>query len=86
MTRRLALVLEYEGTAYAGFQWQPHDASIQGELEIATLNNRIETLRSQVDALKPSAFDPADILTKDDGRIRRAVPGTSVVSINLADD
>ena len=32
---KLALVLEYEGTQYAGFQLQPHQPTIQGELERA---------------------------------------------------
>ena len=38
MTRRVALVLEYEGTAFAGFQWQPNVRSVQGELEDAIAN------------------------------------------------
>lgn len=76
-----------EQTEQANQQIQEWKAQLkEGELEIATLNNRIETLRSQVDALKPSAFDPADILTKADGRIRRAIPGSSVVYINLGED
>ena len=33
--RRIALVLEYEGTRYAGFQLQPNVVSVQGALEIA---------------------------------------------------
>lgn len=39
MTRRIALVVEYEGTGYAGFQRQPRLPSIQEELE-----NAIESL------------------------------------------
>jgi len=35
MTRRIALVLEYEGTGYAGFQLQPVLPTIQGALEAA---------------------------------------------------
>ncbi|MEX2599130.1 MAG: tRNA pseudouridine(38-40) synthase TruA [Dehalococcoidia bacterium] len=35
MTRRIALVLEYEGTAYAGFQLQADAPTIQGEVELA---------------------------------------------------
>ena len=35
MARRIALVLEYEGTAYAGFQLQSDAPSIQGEVEHA---------------------------------------------------
>ena len=33
--RRLALVVEYEGTGYRGFQWQLNGPTIQGELESA---------------------------------------------------
>jgi len=33
--RRLALVLEYDGTRYHGIQWQSNASSIQGEVEAA---------------------------------------------------
>ena len=33
--RRLALILEYDGTRYKGFQWQSQAPSIQGEVEAA---------------------------------------------------
>ena len=32
---KIALVIEYEGTCYHGFQWQPDKPTIQGELERA---------------------------------------------------
>jgi tRNA pseudouridine38-40 synthase len=35
LTTRLALVLEYDGTNYSGFQWQANVTSIQGTLENA---------------------------------------------------
>ena len=35
LTTRLALVLEYDGTDYSGFQWQSNVPSIQGALESA---------------------------------------------------
>ena len=35
LTKRLALVLEYDGTDYCGFQWQANAPSIQGALETA---------------------------------------------------
>ncbi len=35
MARRIALVLEYDGTAYAGFQLQPDAPSVQAEVERA---------------------------------------------------
>ncbi len=34
-TRRLAMIVEYEGIAYAGFQLQANEPTIQGELERA---------------------------------------------------
>ena len=34
-TRRIALVIEYEGTAYAGSQYQKNGRTVQGELEEA---------------------------------------------------
>ena len=33
--RRIALTVAYEGTDYAGFQWQANAPTIQGELELA---------------------------------------------------
>ena len=35
LTTRMALVLEYDGTDYSGFQWQANVPSIQGALENA---------------------------------------------------
>ena len=43
LTTRLALVLEYDGTNYSGFQWQANVPSIQGTLE----NARGETDRRE---------------------------------------
>lgn len=34
-TRRIALTVAYDGTGYAGFQWQANAPTIQGELETA---------------------------------------------------
>ncbi len=46
MTRRIALVVEYEGTDYAGFQRQANAPSIQEELENAI--ESLTTVRSTV--------------------------------------
>lgn len=46
MTRRIALVVEYEGTGYAGFQRQPRQPSVQEELENAI--ESLTTIRSVV--------------------------------------
>ncbi len=35
--RRIALLLEYDGVAFAGSQWQPNDRTVQGVLEAALL-------------------------------------------------
>ncbi len=46
MTRRIALVIEYDGTGYAGFQRQANAPSIQEELENAI--GSLTTVRSTV--------------------------------------
>ena len=43
--RRIALVVAYEGTDYAGFQWQSGAPTIQGELEKAFARLTGETVR-----------------------------------------
>ena len=43
--RRLALVVEYEGTKYAGFQLQANEPTIQGELEKALYRFTGESIR-----------------------------------------
>ncbi len=45
LTTRLALVLEYDGTAYSGFQWQSNVPSIQGALENAVAKLTGENVR-----------------------------------------
>ncbi|MFQ5806211.1 MAG: hypothetical protein ACE5I3_07165 [Phycisphaerae bacterium] len=55
------------------------------EHDIATtrLKEDLQKLRDQIAALKPGGFDPYDILTKADGRVLRAIPGSDVIYINL---
>ena len=43
--RRIALLLEYDGACYHGFQYQPHVNSIQAELESAITNLTGENTR-----------------------------------------
>lgn len=57
----------------------------QKELEIARLTTQIADLRGQIQSLKPATFDPNAILTKSDGRILRAIPGSDIVYINLGE-
>ncbi len=53
------------------------------EIEIGRLTTLIGDLQKQVQALKPSTFDPSAILTSADGRVLRAIPGSDVVYVNL---
>ncbi len=65
--------LEREGTTIARDK----------DIEIGRLTTLVDDLQGQVRALKPSTFNPQAILTKADGRIARAVPGSDVVYLNL---
>jgi len=53
------------------------------DLEIVRLQTHLSELQKKMQALKPTALDPAAILTKADGRIVRAIPGSDIVYINL---
>lgn len=55
------------------------------ELQISKLNNQNETLRKKIEETNPSSFDPQAILTKADGRIVRAIPGSDVVYVSLGE-
>ena len=52
------------------------------EIAMERLRNDLEALQDQVRVQK-SGFDPYDILTKADGRVLRAIPGSDVIYINL---
>lgn len=52
------------------------------ELEVERLGAQISSLQRQMQQFKLS-LDPAELLTKADGRILRAVPGSDIVYINL---
>jgi hypothetical protein len=53
------------------------------DIEIGQLKTVVEDLQKKIQALKPGGFNPNAILTKADGRILRAIPGSDVVYVNL---
>lgn len=53
------------------------------DLTIARLTRQIGDLQKKIQDLKPGSFDPEAILTKADGRVLRAIPGSDVIYINL---
>jgi len=59
LTTRLALVLEYDGANYSGFQWQTNVSSIQGTLENAVEKLTGEKVRVLGSAGPIPAFMPA---------------------------
>ena len=66
--RRLALVLEYDGTRYSGFQWQTADPTIQAEVERAICRLTGEPARirgaSRTDAGAHAKGQIVDFLTQ----------------------
>ena len=54
--RRIALLLEYDGAAFAGSQWQPNARTVQGVLEAALLRFTGEGAGEQVGAGRRIAF------------------------------
>ena len=66
--RRLAFVLEYDGTRYKGFQWQSNAPSVQGEVEKAIRSFTGETTRvraaSRTDAGVHARGQVVDFLTQ----------------------
>ena len=67
-TRRLALILEYDGNRYRGFQWQATAPTVQGELERALNKFTGETTRvraaSRTDAGVHARGQVVDFLTQ----------------------
>ena len=55
------------------------------EIEIYRLRENLKSLEEQIAVLKPGGFDPYDILTKADGRVLRAIPGSDVIYIDLGE-
>ena len=58
-------------------------ADRETEIKFARLERSNSDLQKKIDELKPSAFDVNALLTKADGRVMRAIPGSDVVYINL---
>ena len=79
MTRSLLLILEYDGTDYAGFQRQPDRPTVQAEVEraIEQLTGRPATLRAagRTDAGVHAAGMPAGFRTDWPGSLDRLVRG-----------
>ena len=53
------------------------------EIEVYRLKENLKALENQLAVLKPGGFDPYDILSKADGRVLRAIPGSDVIYIDL---
>lgn len=79
--RRLALVVEYEGAGYSGFQVQAHEPTIQGELERAIYKLTKEKVRvrgaSRTDAGAHALGQVVDFETRS-----RYPPETFVGALN----
>ena len=65
--RRIALVVEYDGTNYSGYQWQPRSLTIQYEIESAINRFTGETIRvrgaSRTDSGAHAKGQTVDFLT-----------------------
>lgn len=69
-------------------EWNAEKAAIanerrQNEIDIGRMNRELVSLQTQVQSLKGGALDPNGILRKADGKIVRAIPGSSVVYVDI---
>jgi hypothetical protein len=55
----------------------------QKDLQIGTLQIHVSELQKKMQVMKGRTLDPLAVLTKADGRIVRAIPGSDIVYINL---
>ncbi len=55
------------------------------DVVVTRLTTELDNLRDQVRVYKLGGFDPYSILTKADGRVLRAIPGSDVIYINLGE-
>lgn len=60
-------------------------ADQEHELEVGRLNRRTSDLMAKLREVQPSSLDVNDILTKADGTIVRAIPGSDIVFISLGE-
>ncbi|RMF84058.1 MAG: hypothetical protein D6744_03690, partial [Planctomycetota bacterium] len=67
------------------FRVETTQANRLNEVEVARLQRQIEDLQAKIRELRPGGFDANDILTKADGKILRAIPGSDVVFVNLGE-
>lgn len=56
------------------------------EIVIARQKQLIDEMQAKIAEVRPTPFDVNNILTKADGRVLRAIPGSDVVYINLGSD
>ena len=79
---RVALVVEYDGGAYMGFQWQSQQPTVQGAIETALQHFTGETLRirgaSRTDSGAHARGQVVDFLTT-----KRYPPETIVKALNF---
>ncbi len=70
---------------FSRFRVERQQADRRSEIETERLRRTIADLQSKIEELRPAGFDVNDILTKADGRVLRAIPGSDVVYINLGE-
>jgi hypothetical protein len=81
--RELQTALDAAEAQLQTFRREGSALAREKEIEIGQLRTVVEDLQRQILSLKPGAFDPNAILTKADGRILRAIPGSDIVYVNL---
>lgn len=70
---------------FSRFRVEKQQADRRYEIETERLRRFISDLQAKIEELRPAGFDVNDILTKADGRVLRAIPGSDVVYINLGE-
>lgn len=70
---------------FSRFRVEKQQQDRQTEIETERLRRLVGDLQGKIEELKPAGFDVTDILTKSDGRVVRAIPGSDVVYVNLGE-